>query len=90
MAYGFPIEPVASRMTFYKNMKARVRPPDNTNIFIIFARVLQGDIFAPYWFIVCQNYVKRMSIELMKKNGFALYRKGADNIKQKLLQTQMI
>ena len=34
--------------------------------------VLQGDTLAPYLFIICLNYVLRMSIDLMKENGFKL------------------
>ena len=34
--------------------------------------VLLGDTLAPYLFIICLDYVLRMSIDLMKENGFKL------------------
>ena len=36
------------------------------------AGVLQGDIFDPYLFIICLDSVLRMSMDLMKENGFTL------------------
>ena len=33
---------------------------------------LQGDTLAPYLFIICLNYVLRMSIDLIKENSFKL------------------
>ena len=45
-------------MILYKNMKAVVGLPDgNTNFFDIIAGVLLGNTFAPYLFIICQDYV---------------------------------
>ena len=32
--------------------------------------VLQGDTLAPYLFIICLDYVLKMSIDLLKENGF--------------------
>ena len=43
-----------------------------TDYFDIVAGVLQGDTLAPYLFIICQDYVLRTSIDLMKENGFML------------------
>ena len=34
--------------------------------------MLQRDILASYLFIICLDYVLRMSIDLMKENGFKL------------------
>ena len=60
-------------MMLYKNMKVKVRSPDgDTNYFHNVAGVLQGDTLAPYTFIICLDYVLRMSIDLMKENGFKL------------------
>ena len=38
--------------------------------YIIIAGVLQGDMFVPFLFIICQDYVLRMLIYQMKENGF--------------------
>ena len=60
-------------MMLYKNTKVKVRSPDgDTDYFNIVASVLQGDTLAPYLFIICLDYVLRMSIDLMKENGFKL------------------
>ena len=60
-------------MMLYKNAKVKVRSPDgDTDYFDIVAGVLQGDILAPYLFIICLGYVLRTSIDLMKYNGFKL------------------
>ena len=60
-------------MMLYKNTKVKLRSPDgDTNYFDIVADVLQGDALAPYLFIICQDYVLRTSIDLMKENGFTL------------------
>ena len=42
------------------------------NYFDIVAGVLRGDTLAPYLFIICLDYVLRMSIVIMKDNGFKL------------------
>ena len=58
-------------MMFYKNTKVKVRSPDReTDFFDIVAGILQGDTLAPYLFIIYIDYVLRMSIYLMKENGF--------------------
>ena len=52
-------------------MKVKVHSTDrDTNYFNIVTGVLQGDTLAPYLFIICLDYVLRMSIDLMKENGF--------------------
>ena len=43
-----------------------------TDYFDIEAGVLQGDTLAPYFFIICLDYVLRTSIDKMKDNGFKL------------------
>ena len=54
-------------------MKVKIHSPDgDTNYFDIVAGVLQGDTLAPYLFIICLDYMLRMSIDLMKENGFKL------------------
>ena len=57
----------------YENMQVKVRSPDgDTDYFNIVAGVLQGDTLARYLFIICQDYVLRTSIDIMKDNGFKL------------------
>ena len=53
-------------MMFYKNTKPMVLPPESlTDFFNVDVGVLQGDTLAPYQFKICQNYLLRMSIDLM-------------------------
>ena len=55
-------------MMLYKNTKVKVCLPDgDTDYFNIVAGVLQGDTLASYLFIICLDYVLRMSIDSMKK-----------------------
>ena len=72
-AYSLPKGTAAAIMMLYKNMKVKVHSPDgNTDFFDIVADVLQGDMLAPYLFIICLDYILQMSIDLMKGNGFTL------------------
>ena len=60
-------------MMLYKNTKVKVRSADgDTDYFNIVAGVLQGDTLAPYLFIICLDYMLRMTIDLIKENGFKL------------------
>ena len=71
--YGLQKETVAAIMMLYWNTKVKVRFPDgDTNCFGIVAGVLQGDIFVPSHFIICQDYVLRTPIDKIKENGFKL------------------
>ena len=73
LAHGLPKETVAAIMMLYRNMKVKVCSQDgDTDYFDIIAGVLQGDTLAPYLFIICLDYVLRMSIAKMKDNGFKL------------------
>ena len=57
----------------YKNTKVKVCFLDgDTDYFDIIAGVLQRDKLVPYHFIICQDYVLRMSIDKMKDNSFKL------------------
>ena len=57
----------------YKNTKVKVCSLDgDTDYFDIVVGVLQGDTLAPYLFIICLDYMLRMSVDLMKENGFKL------------------
>ena len=70
---GLPKETVAAMMMPYNNTKVKVRFPDGeTDYFDLVAGVPQGDILAPYLFIVCLDFVLRTSIDIMKDNGFKL------------------
>ena len=55
-------------MMLYKDTKAMVHSPDGN----IVSGNLQGDKLTPFLFIICQDYVLWMSIDLMKENGFTL------------------
>ena len=59
-------------MMLYRNTKVKVRLNGDTDNFDIVAGVLQGDTLAPYFFIICLDYVIRTSIDKMKDNGFKL------------------
>ena len=47
----------------------------DTEYFDIVAGVLQGDMLAPYLFIICLDYVLRTSIDKIRENGFELTKK---------------
>ena len=77
LAYGLPKETVATIMILYRNTKVKVRSLDgDTEYFDIVAGVLQGDTLAPYLFIICLDYVLRMSIDKIRENGFELAKKS--------------
>ena len=76
LAYGIPKETVAAITILYRNTKVKVRSPDgDTEYFDIVAGVLQGDMLAPYLFIICLDYVLRTSIDKIRENGFELTKK---------------
>ena len=78
LAYGLPKESVAAITILYRNTKVNVRSPDgDTEYFDIVAGagVLQGDTLAPYLFIICLDYVLRISIDKIRENGFELTKK---------------
>ena len=54
----------------------KVRSSDgDTEYFDIVTGVLQGDTLAPYFFIICLDYVLRTSIDKIRENGFELTKK---------------
>ena len=64
-------------MMLYRSTKVKVHSLDGaTDYFEIVSGVLQGDTLAPYLFIICLDYMLRMSIDKMKKtkkkNSFKL------------------
>ena len=73
LANGLPKETVTAIMMLYRNTKAEVCSSDrDTEYFDIVAGVLQGDTLAPYLFIICLDYVFRISIDKMEENSFKL------------------
>ena len=63
-------------MILYRNTKMKVRSPDgDTDYFDMVAGVLQVHTLAPYFFIICLDYVLRTSIDKIKENGFELTKK---------------
>ena len=76
LAYDLPKETVAAITILYRNTKVKVRSPDaDTEYFDIVAGVLQGDTLAPYLFIICLDYVLRISIGKIRENGFEMTKK---------------
>ena len=75
LAYSLPEETIAAITMLYRKMTVKVHSSDgDTDYFDIVAGVLQGDTLAPCLFIICLDYVLRMSIDKMKDNGFELTR----------------
>ena len=73
LAYGLPKETVTAIMMLYRNIKVKVHSPEGDTDYIdIVTGVLQGDVLAPYLFIICLDYMLRMSIDKMKDNDFKL------------------
>ena len=73
LAYGLPKETILAKMMLYRNTKVKVCSPNrDTDFFDIVGGVLQGNIFAPYLFIICLDYVLRTFIDKMKNNNFKL------------------
>ena len=63
-------------MILYKETKAIVSSPNvDTDYFDIVAGVLQGDTFAQFLFIICQENILQRSIDLMKENSLTLKKK---------------
>ena len=61
--YGLPKEIVTAIIMLYRNMKVKAHSLDgDTDFFNIIAGVLQGDILAPYLFIICLDSILQMSI----------------------------
>ena len=76
LAYSLPKETIAAITILYRNTKVKVCSPDgDTEYFNIVAGVLQGDMQAPYLFIICLDYVLRTLIDKIGENGFELTKK---------------
>ena len=75
-AYSLPKETIAAITILYRSTEVKVRSPDgDTEYFDIVVGVLQGNMLAPYLFIICLDYVLRTSIDKIKENGFELTKK---------------
>ena len=73
---AYPVETVEAIIMLYRNAKVNVHSLNgDTDYFDIVAGVLQGDALAPYFFIICLDYVLRTPIDKMKDNGFRLTKK---------------
>ena len=76
LAYGMLKETVVAITILYRNTKVKVRSPDgDTGYFDFVAVVLQGDTLAPYFFIICLEYMLGTSIDKIRENGFELTKK---------------
>ncbi len=76
LAYDLPKETVAVITILYRNTKLKVRSPDgDKEHFDIVAGVLQGDMLAPYLFIICLYYELRTSIDKIRENDIELKEK---------------
>ena len=65
-AYGVPPRMLDAIKLCYQNLKAKVISPDSdTDIFMIYAGVMQGDTLAPFLFVTVLYYALRNAI-----NGF--------------------
>ena len=73
LAYGIPKEIVTAIMILYRNTKSMVRSPDeDAGFFYILAGVLQGDTLAPFLFVICLDYVLRISVDKCNEYGLTL------------------
>ncbi|KAI8519977.1 hypothetical protein Bbelb_032340 [Branchiostoma belcheri] len=63
-AYGIPEQLVGAIASMYQGTKAKVITPDGeTELFELYAGVLQGDTLAPYLFVIVLDYALRAAIE---------------------------
>ena len=72
-AYGIPEKIINAIMIAYKDTKSIVRSDDGDTEFItIIGGVLQCDTLAPFLFIICIDYVLKMSLDRDNVLGFTL------------------
>ena len=72
-------------MMINKNTKVKVRSPNGNTDMV--AGVLQENTLAPYLLTICQYYVLRTSINLMKEMVSSWQRKESEDTPHKLLRT---
>ena len=76
-AYGLSKEFITTTMMLYKDTKAMICSLDgDTDFFGIVIGVLQGDTVTSFLFIICLNYLQKMSIDFLRENSLTLT--GAD------------
>ena len=70
----------------YTNTKAKVLSPDDeTDIFDIIAGVLQGDILAPFLFIIVLDYVMRQAVDGREEElGFTFKNRRSRRVKPEM------
>ena len=62
--YGIPEETFNAIMILYNNTRSMVRSQDrDTPFFDITTGVLQGDTLAPFIFIICLDYILKISLD---------------------------
>ena len=84
LAYGLPEETVAAIMILYRNTKVKVLSPDGDwDYFDIVVGIPQGDTLNPYLFIICLDYVLRISIDKIKENGFQANKEKKQKVPRK-------
>ena len=72
-----------------KNTKSMVCSHNSdTDTFDMVTGVLQGDSIAPYFFIICLDYVFPASKDLIKKMALHKYKQEVDSFSHKLLRMQ--
>ena len=77
---------VNAKMMLYKTTRTMVHSSDcDTDVFDIVTAVLQGAASVLYMLLICLDWVLRMSIDLIKENGFTQTKgQESDDIPQKL------
>ena len=76
LVYNLLKETVTAITMLYKNTKSMVHS-SNGDINFFFTGVLQGDKLVLFLFIICQDNVLGISIQLMKENSFTIKKKKA-------------
>ena len=73
LLYGIPEPIVEAIKSLYTNTEATVITPDGeTEFFEITAGVLQGDILAPFIFIIVLDYILRLSLDNLNDRGLQI------------------
>ena len=86
-AYGIPKDIVSLIELMYKQTLAKVVSPDGeTDLFEIFAGVLQGDTLAPYIFAIIIDYCMRIAIDGQSERlGFTIEKRQSRRVGPKTL-----
>ena len=70
--YGIPTETIVTIM-MYRNTRSMVRYPDgDTAFFEITTGILQGYTLATFLFILCLDYILKISVDINAELGFTL------------------